>query len=76
TTRDILDPTKEGLYIAPEPGTPGRLLIQSGKDGEMATTLMGTTSLQTQLIPWTANNVIMVGRGGRPGILIIRLAAP
>ncbi|MBI5961098.1 MAG: hypothetical protein HY866_20330, partial [Chloroflexi bacterium] len=47
TTRDILDPTKEGLYIAPEPGTPGRLLIQSGKDGEMATTLMGTTSLQT-----------------------------
>jgi dipeptidyl aminopeptidase/acylaminoacyl peptidase len=78
TTGSVLDRESEGLYVAAEPGAPGRLLVPAHPDtGKYPTALMGTTSLGGQLLPWTARtNDVMVGRGGAPGVLIIRLAVP
>jgi Tol biopolymer transport system component len=77
TNRDLLDDTLDGVYISAGPGEPGRMLMPASADPSQRTMgLMSTTSLQEQMIPWTANNTVMVGRGGQPGILILRLAAP
>jgi Tol biopolymer transport system component len=77
TARSVLDPASEGLYVAAGPGAPARILVPASSDASQSTTpLIATTPLQEQLIPWTANQTVMVGRGAKPGILIIRLAAP
>ena len=70
TTAFTRDPSSVGLYIAAAPGAPGRMLIPA----EVQRTLGVTTGWQLQLIPWTVNNTVMVGRLN--SILIIRLAAP
>jgi Tol biopolymer transport system component len=77
TNRDLQDDTLNGVYVSAGPGEPGRMLMPASTDPSQRTMgLMVTTSLQEQMIPWTANNTVMVGRGGQPGILILRLAAP
>jgi Tol biopolymer transport system component len=77
TNRDILDDTLNGVYVSAGPGEPARMLLPASTDPSQRTPgLMVTTSLQEQMIPWTANNTVMVGRGALPGILILRLAAP
>jgi Tol biopolymer transport system component len=77
TNRDILDDTLNGVYVSAGPGEPGRMLMPAPTDPSLrAMGLMVTTSLQEQMIPWTANNTVMVGRGGQRGILILRLVAP
>jgi hypothetical protein len=77
TNRDFLDDTLDGVYVSAGPGEPGRMLMPASTDPSQRTMgLMVTTSLQEQLIPWTANNTVMVGRGGQRGILILRLVAP
>ncbi len=74
TTHNPLDGAGQGLFLSAAPGTPGRLLVPAETDEGGA--LMGTTPRQNQAIAWTANNTLMVTRGGRPSLLIIRLAAP
>jgi Tol biopolymer transport system component len=77
TTGSVPDSASEGLYVAAGPGAPSRMLVPASSDpSQSSTALIATTPLQEQLIPWTANQTVMVGRGAKPGILIIRLAAP
>lgn len=78
TTGSIMDKESEGLYVAAEPGATGRLLVPAHPDmSQYPTPLVGTTPLLGQLLPWTAdNNTVMVGRGPKRGLLIIRLAHP
>jgi Tol biopolymer transport system component len=76
TTQNTIDTSQDGLYIAAAPGALGRRLVQAGPEGERSLPLMSTTPRQAQLIPWTADQVVMVGRGAQAGILIVQLAAP
>jgi Tol biopolymer transport system component len=77
TTHDQLRSEKMGLYVAAEPGAPGRMLVPASPDpATPANSLIGTTPQQGQVIPWTANGTVIVTHGGEESLLIIRLAAP
>jgi hypothetical protein len=59
------NPELEGLYISPQPGEPGRMILEGRF---YATTCCANTTLQ-----WGANDVILVGRGAQPGLLLIQV---
>jgi hypothetical protein len=63
--RDVANPEASGLYIASAPGEPGQLIL--------AGNLYGTTCCQRVPITWAANDTIMIGRGGEPGVLLVRV---
>ncbi|MBL8146896.1 MAG: hypothetical protein JNL34_10970, partial [Anaerolineae bacterium] len=63
--RDDGNPAASGLYIAPSPGEPGHLILP----GEF----YGTTCCMGMSIRWAANDVIMIGRGAQPGVLLVQV---
>lgn len=56
---------ESGLYLASAPGEPGRLIL--------AGDYFGTTCCQRRPITWAANDVIMLGRAGGQGVLLVQL---
>jgi hypothetical protein len=63
--RSEVDPELEGVYITAQPGEPGHM-IQDGR-------FYATTCCQTSPINWGASDVILVGRGPQPGLLLIQV---
>lgn len=66
--RSVRDPAQSGLYITDTPGKPGRLIMQGD--------FYGTTCCQRMPIAWAANDVLMLGRGSAPGVLLVQLGVP
>ncbi|MFN8378841.1 MAG: hypothetical protein U0452_09235 [Anaerolineae bacterium] len=65
TVRDAGNPDASGLYLAPAPGEKGYLVLP----GEF----YGTTCCMGAPIRWASNDVIMVGRGPQPGVLLVQV---
>lgn len=65
--RDDGNPAASGLYIAPGPGEPGHLILP----GEF----YGTTCCMGNSIRWASNDLIMIGRGAQPGVLLVHVGA-
>ncbi|MDL1900911.1 hypothetical protein FBR02_09085 [Anaerolineae bacterium CFX9] len=63
--RSVRDPGQSGLYLTDTPGKPGRLIMQGD--------FYGTTCCQRMPIAWAANDVLMLGRGSAPGVLLVQL---
>jgi hypothetical protein len=59
------NPELEGLYLSLQPGEPGRMILEGR--------FYATTCCPNNTIQWGANDVILVGRGAQPGILLIRV---
>jgi hypothetical protein len=65
--RDEANPEAAGLYITRQPGEPGRLIL--------AGDFYGTTCCQRMPIGWAQNDVIMIGRGAEPGVLLVQVGS-
>lgn len=63
--RSEVNPDREGVYIAAQPGEPGQMILEGR--------FYATTCCQTTPINWGASDIILVGRGGQPGILLIQV---
>jgi hypothetical protein len=66
--RDVLEPENAGLYITTTPGEPGRMILEGD--------YYGTTCCQLKPIAWAPNDVILIGRGSAPGVLLVRVGVP
>ncbi|PJF27655.1 MAG: hypothetical protein CUN53_03275 [Phototrophicales bacterium] len=60
-----VSPELEGVYITAQPGEPGQIILEGR--------FYGTTCCGTSPINWGASDVILVGRGSQPGILLIQV---
>jgi hypothetical protein len=65
--RDILNEGVSGVYLTETPGTPGRQLLPGD--------YFGTTCCGRHPITWASNDMILIGRGAQPGVLLIQLGA-
>jgi hypothetical protein len=63
--RDTLNPQASGLYLTAAPGVPGTLVLPGN--------FYGTTCCQRAPIRWARNDVIMIGRGPAPGLLLVQV---
>ncbi|MBK8023220.1 MAG: hypothetical protein IPK19_17785 [Chloroflexi bacterium] len=66
--RDPLDDSKSGLYLTAAPGKPGKMILQGR--------FYGTTCCQRMPIQWAVNDLIMIGRGGESGVLLVQVGMP
>ncbi len=65
TLRGLAAPDMTGVYIAAQPGEPGRMILEGQ--------FFATTAYMTTPINWGASDIILVGRGAQPGILLIQV---
>jgi dipeptidyl aminopeptidase/acylaminoacyl peptidase len=65
--RDRGNPDASGLYIASAPGQPGQLILPGD--------FYGTTCCQRMPIVWDQNDLIMIGRGAEPGVLLVQVGS-
>ncbi|MBK8024255.1 MAG: hypothetical protein IPK19_23175 [Chloroflexi bacterium] len=63
--RDRSTTAKSGLYLTAAPGKPGKMILQGR--------YYGTTCCQRMPIQWVANDLIMIGRGGESGVLLVQV---
>ncbi len=63
--RDATKPENSGLYISPTPGQPGQQVLQ----GEF---YPPTCCLRVPLV-WADNDMILIGRGGEEGVLLVQV---
>jgi hypothetical protein len=62
---DAAKPELSGLYLAEAPGERGRLILPGD--------YYGTTCCLRMPIRWAANDLILLGRGSQPGVLLVQV---